>query len=105
MTDKKKGKTATEVALEREPVNNLFIRVHGQIPYRNPARIPHMVNLLHAVWAQDRPGANMNDMRMGQLVMNAARIGGWGPNDIFNCEDEIFAQGLLRLLDLKVEDD
>lgn len=98
MTEKKKGKTATEIALEKPPVENLFIRVPHMVPYRNPARIPHMINLLHAAWAQP----DMTDMRMGQIVMNAARLGGWGPNDIFNAEDEVFAQGFLRLLDLKV---
>ena len=66
----------------------------GEVPHRNPARIPHMINLLHAVWARE----DMIDQRMGQLLMNAARMGGWGADDIWNCEDEIFARGLLLLL-------
>ncbi len=78
---------------------NIFKRIAGATPYRKPERIPHMVNLLLAVWAQE----GMTDQRMGQLLVNAARLGGWSANDIFNCEDEIFAKGFLEMLQDDVE--
>lgn len=56
---------------------------------RNPARIPHLINLMHIVWAQNP------DMRMGQILTNAAGLGGNATPNIFNTEDEIFAKGLL----------
>lgn len=80
---------------------DLFIRRHGEVPYRNPARIPHMINLMHVCWAQ-RGGT---DSRMGQLLMNAARLGGWAGDDIWNCEDEIFARGFLELIKMNMEED
>ena len=86
--------------VEHKPVGDLFVKRHGEIPCRNPARIPHMVNLMTAVWAVE----GNTDMRMGQLLMNAARMGGWANDDIWNCEDEIFAQGFLRLLKTDMED-
>lgn len=73
---------------------DMFIKRPGQVPYRNPKRIPHMINLLSIAWAQD----NMTDMRLGQLIMNAARHGGWASNDVWNCEDEVFAKGFLEML-------
>ena len=73
--------------------DNIFRTEDGQ---RNPERISHMINLALAAWAQQ----GYTDMRFGQLLMNAARLGGWGPNDIWNCEDEIFAQGFLKMLEI-----
>jgi hypothetical protein len=58
-----------------------------------------MINLLAAVWAVE----GNTDMRMGQILMNAARHGGWASNDIWNCEDEIFAAGFLMMLKLDTE--
>ncbi len=82
-----------------EPTGDLFVKKQGEVPCRNPARIPHMINLMHICWAQE----DGIDSRMGQLLMNAARLGGWTSDDIWNCEDEIFAQGFLKMLkvDLK----
>jgi len=80
--------------------NDLFVKRHGEIPCRNPARVPHMTNLLHMVWAQEEN----TDMRVGQLLMNAARLGGWASDDIWNCEDEIFAQGFLKMLNIDTKD-
>ncbi len=78
---------------------DLFEKKPGESPCRNPARIPHMINLLNAVWALE----SMTDQRMGQLLVNAARLGGWSANDIWNCEDEIFAKGFLKLIDGEVK--
>jgi hypothetical protein len=39
---------------------------------------------------------------MGQLLMSAARHGGWVSDDIWNCEDEIFAMGFLKMLQLDI---
>lgn len=71
---------------------HLFTRTPGEMPYRNPERILHMCNLLYAAWCM------APDSRMGQLLMNAARHGGWGPNDIWNAEEEVFAKGLLAMI-------
>lgn len=77
-----------------EPAADLFNKEQGETKVRNPARIPHMLNLMLACWAQE----DMTDMRMGQLLTNAARMGGWPNDDIWSCEDEIFARGFLRML-------
>jgi hypothetical protein len=71
---------------------DLFKREFGQP--RNPARIPHMTNLLLAVWALE----GWTDMRMGQLLIAAANRGGWEGTDIFNCEEEVFARGLMDII-------
>ncbi len=89
-----------EVIETVEPTGDLFVKRHGETPCRNPARIPHMINLLHMIWAQE----GNTDMRMGQLLMNAARLGGWASDDIWNCEDEIFAQGFLKMLHMDMEE-
>ena len=83
------------------PAGDLFSKKHGQVPCRNPARIPHMMNLMHICWAQE----DGTDSRMGQLLMNAARMGGWASDDIWNCEDEIFAKGFLKMYKLAQEED
>ena len=80
-------------------ISDLFEKRQGEDPCRNPARIPHMINLMRIAWAQ----SGSTDMRMGQLLMNAARMGGWANDDIWNCEDEIFAKGFLRMLDPATE--
>ncbi len=89
-----------EVYEVEAPAGDLFNKKHGQVPCRNPARIPHMLNLMLAVWAVE----GTTDMRMGQLLMNAARRGGWASDDIWNCEDEIFAQGFLKMLKSDIEE-
>ena len=74
---------------------DLFARRPHTVPYRNPARIPHMIRLMQAVWALE----SATDMRMGQLLITAARYGGWrGGDDLWNCEDEIFAAGFIKML-------
>jgi hypothetical protein len=83
-----------------EPTGDLFVKRQGEVPCRNPARIPHMINLLHIIWAVE----GNTDMRMGQLLMNAARLGGWAGDDIWNCEDEIFAQGFIKMLQMDIEE-
>ncbi len=72
--------------------DKLFARTPGEIPYRNPERILHMCNLLYAAWCMEP------DMRMGQLLMNAAKRGGGVTGDIWNVEEEVFAQGLLHMI-------
>lgn len=84
--------TATEKTIEAAEAATLFRRTPLGDVVRNPERIPHMINLMLAAWVL------YPDMRMGQLLMNAARFGGHGPNDIWNVEEEVFAQGLLRLI-------
>lgn len=71
---------------------DLFKREFGQP--RNPARIPHMTNLMFSVWALE----GWTDMRMGQLLIAAANKGGWEGTDIFNCEEEVFAKGFLQII-------
>ena len=75
---------------EAPPSGDLFMREEGQP--RNPARIPRMIDLLRMAWAQNP------DLRMGQLLTNAAGIGGNATSNIFNTEEEIFAKGLLLMI-------
>ena len=75
---------------------NLFRKRQDGKLVRNPKRVPHMINLMHMAWAQE----DNVDMRMGQLLMNAARLGGWSNDDLWNCEDEIFAKGFLMMINL-----
>lgn len=89
-----------EVTETIESKGDLFVKKHGEVPCRNPARIPVMLDLVRAVWAQE---AN-TDMRMGQLLVNAARMGGWANDDIWNCEEEVFAAGLVKMLKMDAED-
>lgn len=71
---------------------DLFVHEFGKP--RNPARIPHMINLMYSVWALE----GWTDMRMGQLLHTAASKGGWEGRDIYNCEEEVFAKGFLTIL-------
>ena len=89
-----------EVTEVTEPTGDLFVKRHGEVPCRNPARIPQMIQLMQAVWAVE----GNTDMRMGQLLVNAARLGGWAHDDIWNCEEEIFAAGFIKMLQLDVEE-
>lgn len=89
-----------EVTETVEPAGDLFVKRHGEVPCRNPARIPQMIQLMHTVWAVE----GNTDMRMGQLLMNAARLGGWANDDPWNCEDEIFAAGFLKMLQSDMEE-
>ena len=89
-----------EVTETVEPTGDLFVKTQDGGTVRNPARIPHMINLLHIVWAVE----GSTDMRMGQLLMNAARHGGWASDDIWNCEDEIFTAGFIKMLQMDIEE-
>jgi hypothetical protein len=88
-----------EVTEEVEPAGDLFVKRQGEVPCRNPARIPQMLDLMRAVWAIE----GNTDMRMGQLLVNAARLGGWAQDDIWNCEEEIFAAGFIKMLKMDAE--
>ncbi len=88
-----------EVTEAVEPTGDLFVKRHGEVPCRNPARIPQMLDLMRAVWAVE----GTTDMRMGQLLINAARLGGWTNDDIWNCEEEIFAAGFIKMLQIDSE--
>lgn len=57
---------------------------------RDPARIDEMLALLRAVWIQEP------DLRLGQLVFNAARQRDPEIQDIFNIEDGVLRKGLIR---------
>lgn len=84
-----------------EPAGDLFVKPWTpEGPFRNPARIPTMLELMRSVWAVEEN----TDMRMGQLLMNAARLGGWPGDDIWNCEEEIFAAGFLKMLAMDSEE-
>lgn len=61
---------------------------------RDPARIDAILRALRAAW-EAQP-----DLRLGQLVSNAAHVGGWRDPDVFHAEDDVLARGLLALADL-----
>lgn len=58
---------------------------------RDPKRLPEMLQLLALVWAANP------DLRLTQLVNNAAFAGGWKDNDTFHCEDDVTMAGLVQL--------
>ena len=37
------------------------------------------------------------ELRLGQLISNAARAGGWDNDDVFYCPDHILLNGLKKL--------
>lgn len=55
---------------------------------RDPARIDPMLAQLAIMWKQQP------DTRLGQLLSNAASLGGWSQNDIFMVEDHVVVAGL-----------
>ena len=61
---------------------------------RDPARIDDIIELLNQVW-QHEP-----DLRLGQLVLNAARMRHPNVDDIFSIEDSELRKGLVRYLEL-----
>ena len=61
---------------------------------RDPARIDDIIELLNQVW-QHEP-----DLRLGQLVLNAARMRHPNVDDIFSIEDSDLRKGLVRYLEL-----
>jgi hypothetical protein len=52
-----------------------------------------MLQLLREVWLQDP------DLRLGQLVFNAARMRYSELNDVYSIEDEALQKGLRRYLE------
>jgi uncharacterized protein YihD (DUF1040 family) len=60
---------------------------------RDPARIGEVLELLRAVWTLEP------DLRLGQLVYNAARIRDPELNDVFSIEDSSLQKGLARYLE------
>lgn len=58
---------------------------------RDPHRIKVTLAILQAVW-EETP-----DMRLGQLIQNAAFRGGWTDNDIFYVEDGTVIKGLTEM--------
>jgi uncharacterized protein YihD (DUF1040 family) len=60
---------------------------------RDPARIDEVLELLRAVWTLEP------DLRLGQLVYNAARIRDPELNDVFSIEDSSLQKGLVRYLE------
>ena len=61
---------------------------------RDPARIEEMISLLREVW-ESGP-----DMRLGQLIFNAARCRHPDIEDVFSIEDGEMRKGLVRLLEI-----
>jgi uncharacterized protein YihD (DUF1040 family) len=61
---------------------------------RDPARIDEMLDLLREIWTLDP------DLRLGQLICNAARMRDLNLEDVFSIEDESLRKGLLRYLEL-----
>ncbi|WP_143072485.1 MULTISPECIES: DUF1040 family protein [unclassified Variovorax] len=61
---------------------------------RDPDRIPEMLELLGEVW-QRQP-----DLRLGQLVFNAARMRDAEVEDVFSIEDGGLRKGLIRYLEM-----
>jgi uncharacterized protein YihD (DUF1040 family) len=65
---------------------------------RDPNRIPEMLQALGLVWMRNP------DLRLTQLVSNAASLGGYtGDTDKFYCEDDVTFKGLIEAA--KVQDD
>jgi uncharacterized protein YihD (DUF1040 family) len=59
---------------------------------RDPKRIPHMLQLLGAAWMANP------DLRLTQIISNAARLGGWNPAvDLYHCEDGRTTAGLTKI--------
>ncbi|VXB60840.1 DUF1040 family protein [Massilia sp. 9I] len=60
---------------------------------RDPARIDEVLELLREVWTLEP------DLRLGQLIYNAARIREPGLSDVFSIEDSSLYKGLVRYLE------
>ena len=61
---------------------------------RDPDRIEPLLELVAQVWTTDP------DLRLGQLLVNAARLGGWTNDfDIFSAEDDVLEKGLRNILE------
>lgn len=60
---------------------------------RDPARIDQVLALLEEVWRKDP------DLRLGQLIYNAARLREPQLFDVFSIEDSMLQEGLIRYLE------
>ena len=58
---------------------------------RDANRIEPMLELVRKLWIA------YPDMRLGQLVHNAAVMSGWKTNDVFYIEDDQLADGIKYL--------
>ena len=61
---------------------------------RDPARIDDMLELLGEIWRLEP------DLRLGQLVFNAARMREPELQDVYSIEDGALRKGLVRYLEL-----
>jgi len=62
---------------------------------RDIDRIEPLLGLIKLLWIA------YPDMRLGQLIYNAAAITGWGSNDIFYLEDDQLYKGIKELMNDK----
>lgn len=60
---------------------------------RDPARIDQVLALLEEVWRRDP------ELRLGQLIYNAARLREPQLFDVFSIEDSILQESLIRYLE------
>ncbi|KLD69318.1 hypothetical protein Y887_17500 [Xanthomonas pisi DSM 18956] len=60
---------------------------------RDPARIDQVLALLEEVWRRDP------DLRLGQLIYNAARLREPQLFEVFSIEDSMLQEGLIRYLE------
>jgi uncharacterized protein YihD (DUF1040 family) len=60
---------------------------------RDPASIDEVLELLREVWTLEP------DLRLGQLIYNAARIREPGLSDVFSIEDSSLYKGLVLYLE------
>jgi uncharacterized protein YihD (DUF1040 family) len=60
---------------------------------RDPDRIKPFLELLQRTWSANP------DLRIGQLIVNAASLGGWASRDVFYVEDPVVEEGLRHMLE------
>lgn len=59
---------------------------------RDPRRIEKVLNVIRDMWH------TFPDMRLCQLLSNAASVHGWKDTDLFNFEDDELVEGLHKLM-------
>ena len=59
---------------------------------RDINRIEPILELVRELWTA------CPDLRLGQLIQNAAVISGWKTNDVFYIEDDQLANGIKKLV-------
>ena len=67
------------------PSMQLFVP-DRRLKMRDPTRIDEMLDLLRQIWTQEP------DLRLGQLVFNAARMRTPEINDIYSIEDAVLVR-------------